>query len=130
MSRRVRARVRGDEGASVVEFTMLLPVLMLFTFGLVQGGLLYTANTVAQAAAHHGVAVGSTLGATPEQAEQAAQAYLVDAGRGLLGQPGSVTATRTGDLITVTVTGTPPSLVGIGLGQVRQQAAAAVEETL
>lgn len=44
MSRRSReGRVRGDRGAAVVEFALVMPILLLLLFGIIQYGLYFWA---------------------------------------------------------------------------------------
>jgi hypothetical protein len=60
--RRTRLAPRGERGASAVEFALLIPVLVLFVFGIIEvGRLMGTYSTVVTAsreAARYGSAVG------------------------------------------------------------------------
>lgn len=41
MTTRIRACLKGQEGASAVEFALIVPVLLLLIFGIIEFGLMY-----------------------------------------------------------------------------------------
>lgn len=67
--RRVR-RVRGDRGAAVVEFALLLPVLLTLVFGMVEFSRAYNAQATLSAAAR----IGARIMAVTGQSSQATAA--------------------------------------------------------
>lgn len=110
-------RLRGDRGASALEFTFVAPGLLLFIFFSIQAGLYFYGRTVAEQAAREGV---SKLRLAQDEAvyrtvrsdvETAVEAYATAVGRETLLDPdaaadyepdtGKVTMTVTGRVITL-----------------------------
>jgi Flp pilus assembly protein TadG len=60
MERRRRQRASGDDGAVLVEFAMLLPILAMFLFGTVTAGIAWNTNL----AMAQGVRMGGRYAAT------------------------------------------------------------------
>ena len=52
-------RARGDRGAAIIEFALLLPVLILLLFGTIQFGIAYNRKQGLHAAAREGARVAS-----------------------------------------------------------------------
>jgi Flp pilus assembly protein TadG len=63
-------RGRDERGAAVVEFALILPVLVLFVFGIVEFGRAYSARIELTAAVREG-ARAVALGATSTEAQDA-----------------------------------------------------------
>lgn len=63
-------RRRDERGAAVVEFALVLPVLVLFIFGIIEFGRAYSARIELTAAVREG-ARAVALGATADQAKDA-----------------------------------------------------------
>jgi len=109
MRSQVGARAR-DRGSASVELVVLFPALLALLFIVVQAGLHYYARSVALAAAQEGARAAAAQSATAAAGQDAASAFVAKAGSELL--PGAqVSATRTADQVTVSVTGTSLSLV-------------------
>lgn len=60
-----RPNQKGESGAILVEFTFVLPLLVLLAFGVMEFGLAWQARVTVQAAARSGVRTGSTVGSLP-----------------------------------------------------------------
>lgn len=102
------ARRRDPErGDGPVSAAVIAPVFLAVIFLAVQAGLWGHARTVASAAAQVGAVSARGMNATAE-AGAAARAYLAQTSGGL--SDVTVTAARS-DQVTVTVTGTAPTLV-------------------
>jgi Flp pilus assembly protein TadG len=94
----------GERGASVVEFALILPILILLTFGMIEFGRAYQVQTTLSAAAREGarsVALGE-----PAQAVAAIQNFdttiTIDP-TGISISPGSCPATGPTTNVQVTV---------------------------
>lgn len=96
-----------ERGDGPVSAAVIAPVFLAVLFLAIQAGLWGHARTVASAAAQVGAVSARGLNATTE-AGAAARAYLAQTGGGL--SDVTVTAARA-DQVTVTVTGTAPTLV-------------------
>lgn len=59
-------RLRGESGASAVEFAIVLSVLLLFVFGIIQFGIAYNRDQGLKAAAREGARVASVGGTRDE----------------------------------------------------------------
>ena len=64
---------RGDQGAAVVEFAIILPVLLLIMFGIIDLGRLLFLQISLAAASHEGSHASSLRQVTPSNASQVAQ---------------------------------------------------------
>lgn len=60
-ARRGRSRAEGDRGAVIVEFALVLPIIALFTFGVIDFGLAWRVDTVVERASAAGGRSGSSL---------------------------------------------------------------------
>ena len=107
-----RRRIRGDRGASAIEFTLVAPALLLFIFLSIQAGLYFYGRAVAEQAAREGV---SRLRLAQTQAisdgirddvQTSVEAYASLVGRETLLEPEAQTTydAATGK-VSVTVTG-------------------------
>jgi Flp pilus assembly protein TadG len=97
-----------DDGSGTLEFVILIPVLLLVLFGITQGAFWYHARNLALAAATEGLQTARTEQGTPAKGEQAATSFLARAG-GL--DTSTVAIDKTPTTVTVTVTGTAPSIL-------------------
>ena len=104
-------RKRAERGAtSIVETVLVAPALLFALMLIVQFGLLFHAQNVAEAAAQEGAAEARRFDGTPAAAEETTRTFLAELGpRMLTGR--TVTAERTAETASVTVTGTVISLV-------------------
>ncbi len=92
-----RSRFRSSSGQSLVEFTLILPVVLFLFLGMVEFGFAISHNTSIETATRQGARVGSELvdgtnhkgtsGVTP--ASQAVDDQIVAAVQGVLVSPGS-----------------------------------------
>ncbi|MCW2599469.1 MAG: hypothetical protein JWM02_1298 [Frankiales bacterium] len=113
-------RSRTDQGSSTLELVLLTPVLIALIFGLIQASLLWNARHLTDAAAQHGARLARTSVAlqpvsdyagpgTDPAVDQAVRdstlSYLQQTGGHALQNP-TVQIQRTGDFVTVTVSGT------------------------
>lgn len=64
MIARIRRATRGDEGASAVEFALVLPILLLVVFGMVAVGFALFAQITAQQTAREAARVAAVGGFT------------------------------------------------------------------
>ena len=96
-------KLRSESGASAVEFALLLPVLMLFLFGIIEFGLALYRQAILTNASREGARLGivqSTPAITTGQINAQIDTYLTAAGI----PPGTVTPRN---IVLGTVTGTP-----------------------
>jgi len=119
-------RERGSGGPSLA-FVLLLPALLLLIFGGIQYGMHDYARSLALAAAQAGVRAATQAPASTARGQQAAQEFVADHAAGTL-TDATVTATRDGAVITVTVTAAAPSLIPLTQPKVTQHASGAIEE--
>ena len=112
---------RDERGLSEsVQFAVVWPVLMLVTLGVLQAGLWLHGRNVAQRAAT--AAVDTARGSTGSvEAARAIGAELARSG-GLDGV--TVEVVRGGTDVSATVTAASPLLLDVGLGRLRESAAA------
>jgi len=90
---------------------ILFPVVLAIVLAMFQTALWAHAGSVAQAAAEHGADVAATFGADDAQGTEAAHDYAANAGTI---RDVAVTASNApnSELVSVTVTGTYPSVFG------------------
>lgn len=120
--RRTLRRRRDDVGATVVEFALVVPILLLLLLGIFQYGYHYWALETASATAREAArraAVGTEWACTEAEAREAAQ----------ISATGPVTVTRSptltpGGLVTVTV-----SFQSLDLGLVPMPGGGVVTQT-
>ena len=103
-------RPEAERGSATTEVVLLTPVLMFLVMAIVQFGLWFHAQHVAQAAADQGVRAARSNGSTAEEGRQRAEDFLDSAAPTLIADP-IVVAGREGDLASVTVDGTATALV-------------------
>jgi Flp pilus assembly protein TadG len=107
----MKARGRGEPGnASLAQTVLVAPALLLALLLIVQFGLLFHARSVAENAAQEGAAAGRRFDGTQTGAVERARRFLAELGPRMLTDR-TVTAQRTAETATVTVTGTVISLV-------------------
>ena len=103
-------RPEAERGSATTEVVLLTPVLMFLVMAIIQFGLWFHAQHVAQAAADQGVRAARSNGSTAEEGRQRAEDFLDAAAPTLIADP-IVVAGREGDLASVTVDGTATALV-------------------
>lgn len=117
---------RGDGGGSALVWLLLVPLLLLVLYFGIQAAENGYARSIAQAAAEAGVRAAVSSPGDAGRAEPAARSFLAaNAGSHL--QQTSVSVTTDGVLVTVTVTGTPPSLFPGGTGALTRTASGPLE---
>lgn len=126
---RVRARAlvraRGsDRGlTNSLQFTVIVPALMLATFGLIQAGLWLHAGNVAAEAVTAAADVARNYDGDPTAGRQAA--YRIAAVGGLTDV--QLTISRQPREVSVTMVARPPVIFDLGLGRVTETATAPLE---
>lgn len=101
-------RGRGEDGVTSVQLAILMPAVLVWIMLIVQYGLWAHAKQVATAAAAEGVDIGQVADATASDAEEAARAFITQAGN--LTQT-AVSVDRSAANVTVRVSGRAPQLV-------------------
>jgi Flp pilus assembly protein TadG len=93
---------RPERGAATLELVVLFPVVLLITFGVIEGALWYHARNVALAAAEEGLRAATGNGGTVADGVAEARSFAQEAGAdGILS---SVTVTASGGETEVTIT--------------------------
>lgn len=123
---RVRRRPRGEQGYSVVEAVITVPVMLGLTMLVVQYALLWHGRHVAEAAAQDGLRAARGFGATAAIGEREAADYLGQVAPRLLLQP-TVQVERTATVVTVRVRAGVLSVVPGGGFTVEESAVGPVE---
>ena len=101
----VRAdRARDDRGFSALEMVVIFPVTIMMVFGIIQFGIWYHANDIAQAAAQQAVQNESAYNGTPAGGSRVAGQVLDQNADGLILHT-HVASARDEQIATVTVTG-------------------------
>lgn len=122
---RLRRAIRREDGASITPAVLTFGTLFLFLCAL-QAGLWFLSNYVAQAAADTAYMSARGYQSTPASGQDAAQQMLGSMGA-FLGDPG-VVVDSTGERVTVTVTGSAPSILpGIPLPPIAHTVTGPVE---
>ena len=103
-------RPEAERGSATTEVVLLTPVLLFLIMAIIQFGLWFHAQHVAQAAAEQGVRTAHSNGSTVEDGRQRAEDFLDEAAPTLIGDP-QVVAGRENDVASVTVDGTAVALV-------------------
>ena len=93
-----------DRGSATTEVVLLTPVLLFLVMIVIQFGLWYHAQHVAQAAAEQGVQAASAEGSNAVDGQRRAEEFLAHAGPTIVGSP-VVVAEREADIAAVTVDG-------------------------
>lgn len=99
-----------DRGAATTEAVLLTPVLLFLVMLVIQFGLWYHAQHVAQAAAQEGVRSARVEGSTAERGQARAEDFLTGAGSTIVQHP-VVIASRDAQTATVSVHGRSVSVV-------------------
>lgn len=119
---------RPDRGAATLELVVLFPVVLLITFGVIEGALWYHARNVALAAAEEGVRAATGNGATLADGVAEARSFAQEAGADGVLSGISVSADGGEASVTITVEGSSQSLFpGWSGHQVSQTASGPVE---
>jgi Flp pilus assembly protein TadG len=125
--RAVWRAVLGDErGAVSAELVIATPLLLLLIMGVIQFALWEHAEHIATAVAQQGVAVGRLQNESAAAGQQQAQSVLDQLGPSVLTGT-TITATRTEQMTTVTVTGHAESIIGLFSLPVKATAAGSTE---
>jgi Flp pilus assembly protein TadG len=101
---------RGSRGSATVEIVLATPILLLLILAVIQFGLWYHAQHVAQAAAQEGVRAARVTDGSAEAGHDRAAEFLEQAAHALIPNP-SVTAQRDDESARVEVHGTLQSLI-------------------
>lgn len=122
---RARARARGfDRGLSnSLQFAVIVPALMLATFGLIQAGLWLHARNVAAEAVTAAADVARNYDGDPAAARQAARRIAAVGGLTDV----QLTISRQPRAVSVTMVARPPVIFDLGLGRVTETATAPLE---
>ena len=115
-----------QRAAAVVQLAVLAPVFLLLVTGSVQASLWQEANHVAQAAAERGLIAARGIGGSASAAETTAAEAAGQLGNGVLVSP-SASVMRSGNEVTVTVTGSAEQLVPGLVLNVKDSASAPLE---
>jgi Flp pilus assembly protein TadG len=105
-----RRSSRGSRGSATVEIVLATPVLLLLIMAVIQFGLWYHAQHVAQAAAQEGVRAARVTDGSADAGHDRAAAFLEQSARSLIPNP-SVTVQRDDERARVEVHGTLRSLI-------------------
>ena len=104
-------RFLGDEtGQSNVAALLITPIALLLVLAVPQAGAYYQASTVAQSAANAAYSATRVLDGSTAEGRAAAQ-QVIDQHSGTL-QNATVNISRSGERMTVTVSGKAPSMTG------------------
>ncbi len=90
--------------------TIAFPVLMMMVLLVIQFGLWYHANNVAEAAAQEGVRAARVEGGSEASGQDRAEAFMADNAPSLVGDR-TVTVTRTPETVRAEVSGSLTSIV-------------------
>jgi Flp pilus assembly protein TadG len=121
-----RALGRDESGAVSAELVIATPLLLLLIMGVIQFALWEHAEHIATAVAQQGVSVGRLQGETAADGQIQAQSVLDQLGPTVLAGS-KITATRTAQMTTVTVTGHAESIIGLFSLPVKATASGATE---
>ena len=75
-----RLRRRRRDGAAIVEFAVVAPVLILILFGMIECGRMIMVQQSLATAAREGARAASLPGVTRSEARQVAEKFLIDVG--------------------------------------------------
>ena len=117
---------RDESGAVSAELVIATPLLLLLIMGVIQFALWEHAEHIATAVAQQGVSVGRLQGETAANGQNQAQSVLDQLGPTVLAGS-KITATRTAQMTTVTVTGHAESIIGLFSLPVKATASGATE---
>jgi len=109
------SRLRGQSGIATTEAVLVTPVLLLLVMLVIQFGLWFHAQHVAQAAAEEGARAARSASGSASAGQERSEAFLDQAGPTIITDQ-VVTASRTADIVTVQVHGRSVNVVpGIAL---------------
>ncbi|MBV9661054.1 MAG: pilus assembly protein, partial [Acidimicrobiales bacterium] len=117
---------RDERGAVSAELVIATPLLLLLIMGVIQFALWEHAEHIATAVAQQGVSVGRLQGETAANGQNQAQSVLDQLGPTVLAGS-KITAARTAQMTTVTVTGHAESIIGLFSLPVKATASGATE---
>lgn len=106
----IRGPGPNERGEATTEMVLAVPVLMLLVFLVIQFGLWYHANHVAEAAAQEGVRAARLADGSAAAGESRAASFMATNARTLVSGT-VVAASRTEEQATIEVTGTLQSIV-------------------
>lgn len=98
-----------ERGSAPVEFVLIIPVVLLIFFGIIQGSLWYQAQNVAHAAAAAAYNDARVSNGSAGSGQAAGSQVIANHGGSLNGA--SVSVSRTANQVSVTVTGSAPTIV-------------------
>lgn len=124
---RALGRGRADDGYTVLEAALVLPVMVFLTMLVIQYALVWHGRHVAEAAAREGLRAAAAYQSTPPAGQSAAADYLRQVAPHLLQRP-SVTASGTAESVTVSVHADVLSLLGFAQLSVTETATGPVEQ--
>jgi Flp pilus assembly protein TadG len=109
------SRPRGQSGIATTEAVLVTPVLLFLVMLVIQFGLWFHAQHVAQAAAEEGARAARSASGSASAGQERSEAFLDQAGPTIITDR-VVTASRTADIVTVEVHGRSVNVVpGIAL---------------
>jgi Flp pilus assembly protein TadG len=120
------ARQYGDDGYSIVEAVITLPVMIVLTMFVVQYALLWHGRNVAEAAAQDGLRAARSYQSSAAMGQQAALSYLSQVAPKLLTSP-QVQVDRTATSVRVRVRAHVSSMLGFISLSVDESASGPVE---
>ena len=102
------SRMPSERGASLAEFALVLPVLLMILFGIIEFGLFFSRSQAIEAAAREGGRLASLSSSTTadvkDRVDDTLGSTIFDAPHGTSVIPAGGCAGREGDSVTVTVT--------------------------
>jgi Flp pilus assembly protein TadG len=98
-----------ERGSATLETVIVYPALLVLIYGAIQAGLWFHARDICLAAAQEGARAGAAYNGSSATARAAAEAFLAEAGRGLVTK--TAVAVSRGVWVEVTVTAEGLSLV-------------------
>lgn len=126
MRRRLASGRFGDDGYSVLEAAIVLPVVFLLLMLIVQWAIVWHARHVAQAAAQEGLRTAEAYTATAAAGQADATNYLAQVAPHALPDP-QVTVTRTATTVTVRVHAPVMTLLPFGHFSVDESVSGPIE---
>lgn len=122
--RRARWRVRDHRGIShSAQFAVIWPVLLLVSLGIIQAGIWIHGHNVANRAANAAADAAAGSYGSAGEARQVGEGIARSGGLRSV----SVDVSSGAETVSVTVAGTAPSILDLGLGRVRETASAPIE---
>lgn len=121
------SRQAEDRGSVTIQTVLLAPLVVAVSFFGIEVMLWFHARNVALHAAQHGTQIERAYQAAPGDGRVAADQFIQQAGGGEVLRNVVITSQRTGDDVTITVTGSTPSVLGIGMPAVTRSATGPIE---